>query len=88
MRRFVKISLLAAAVSAIACRELPDYLASDATIARVGRKELKYSDIAEAIPANLSGADIVSFVKLYVDKNVSYTHLRDHQTHRFIAYAV
>lgn len=68
MRRFVKISLLAAAVSAIACRELPDYLASDATIARVGRKELKYSDIAEAIPANLSGADSVSFVKLYVDK--------------------
>lgn len=68
MRLLVKILLLAAVVAVSACRELPDYLVSDATVARVGRKELKSSDIAEAIPSNLSGADSVSFVKLYVDK--------------------
>ena len=69
MRRLVKISLLAAVTATVvACRELPDYLVSDATIARVGRKELKSGDIAEAIPSNLTGADSVSFVKLYVDK--------------------
>lgn len=68
MHRLVKIFSLAAVVATVSCRELPDYLVSDTTIARVGRNELKTSDIAEVIPAGLAGADSVSFVKLYVDK--------------------
>lgn len=68
MRRFVHILLLAVVTLTISCRELPDYLVGDDTVARVGREELTERDIAEAIPANLKGADSLSFVKQYVDR--------------------
>ena len=68
MRLVVKILLAATAVAMTACRDLPDYLVSDNTVAKVGRKELKINEIMEAMPANVKGDDSVSFVKLYVDK--------------------
>lgn len=68
MRLVVKILLAAGAVAMTACRDLPDYLVSDGTVAKVGRKELKISEIVDAMPSNVSGDDSVSFVKLYVDR--------------------
>ena len=68
MRRLVYISLLVVAFLATSCRELPEYLVGDDTIARVGRNELTIADMADVMPANLKGEDSVVFVKQYVDK--------------------
>ncbi len=68
MRRILKISLLVAAVIMSACRELPDYLVGSNTVARVGKNELTISEIQNATPAGLTGADSVSFTKLYIEK--------------------
>ncbi len=68
MRRLVDILLFVALSMAISCRELPDYLVGDDTIARVGRNELTLADMAGVLPSNLSGDDSVAFVKQYVDK--------------------
>ena len=68
MRRLVYISLFVVAFLATSCRELPEYLVGDDTIARVGRNELTIADMADVMPANLKGEDSVVFVKQYVDK--------------------
>ena len=68
MSRLVKILLLVVLTSAVSCRELPDYLVGDDTIARVGRNELSINEIGSAIPANLKGEDSVTYVKQYVDR--------------------
>ena len=68
MRRLVDILLFVALMMVTSCRELPDYLVGDDTIARVGRNELTVADMADVIPANLKGEDSVVFVKQYVDK--------------------
>ena len=54
--------LAATAVAMTRVRDLPDYLVSDNTVAKVGRKELKINEIMEAMPANVKGDDSVSFV--------------------------
>lgn len=68
MRRLVYISLLVVVFMTTSCRELPEYLVGDDTIARVGRNELTIADMANVMPANLKGEDSVAFVKQYVDK--------------------
>ncbi|MBR3911483.1 MAG: hypothetical protein IKJ48_02310, partial [Alistipes sp.] len=68
MRRLVDILLFVTLMMVTSCRELPDYLVGDDTIARVGRNELTVADMADVIPANLKGEDSVVFVKQYVDK--------------------
>lgn len=68
MRRLFYISLLAVVLMTTSCRELPEYLVGDDTIARVGRNELTIADMADVMPANLKGEDSVAFVKQYVDK--------------------
>lgn len=68
MRRLIHILTLVALLAAVSCRELPDYLVGEDTIARVGRDELTIHDVAEAMPSNLQGDDSLTFVKQYVDK--------------------
>lgn len=68
MSRLVKILLLAALLPVVSCRELPDYLVGDDTIARVGRNELSINEISEIMPANLKGEDSVTYVRQYVDR--------------------
>lgn len=51
-----------------ACQELPDYMVGRNTVARVGKNELNISEIQAATPAGLTGADSISFAKLYIDK--------------------
>ena len=68
MRHFLKIYVIAIAVLLSSCRELPDYLVGDNTVARVGREELTTLEISQAVPKNLTGADSLAFVKLYIDK--------------------
>lgn len=68
MRRLVHILLFATLSMVISCRELPDYLVGDDTIARVGRNELTLADMADVIPSNLEGEDSSVYVKQYVDK--------------------
>lgn len=68
MRLVVKILLAAAVAGMTSCRDMPDYLVSDNTVAKVGRKELKTNEIIEAMPANVSGDDSASFVRLYVER--------------------
>lgn len=68
MRRLVDILLLVALLGMTSCRELPDYLVGDDTIARVGRNELTLADMADVMPSNLQGEDSVVYVKQYVDK--------------------
>lgn len=68
MRLFVlKILLAASAVVMTSCRDLSS-LVSDNTVAKVGRNELKITEIMDAMPSKVSGDDSVSFVRLYVDK--------------------
>lgn len=68
MRRLIHILALVALLATVSCRELPDYLVGDDTVARVGRDELTIHEIAEAVPANLTGNDSLSFAKQYVDR--------------------
>jgi hypothetical protein len=68
MSRLVKILLLAALLPVVSCRELPDHLVGDDTIARVGRSELSINEISEIMPANLKGEDSVTYVRQYVDR--------------------
>lgn len=68
MRHIWKIYLLTVAISMASCRELPDYLVGDNTVARVGRQELSTMEISQAVPSNLTGDDSLAFVKLYIDK--------------------
>lgn len=68
MRRIINISLCAALLTLISCRELPDYLVGSNTLARVGRNELSITEVKQAIPSNLRGEDSVAFAKHYVDK--------------------
>ncbi len=68
MRRIAEILILVSLLGAVSCRELPDYLVSDDTIARVGRNELSIITIDNAMPSNLKGEDSVNYVKQYVDR--------------------
>lgn len=68
MQHLTKISLLFAMATMVACQELPDYMVGSNTVARVGKKELNISEIQAATPAGLTGADSISFAKLYIDK--------------------
>ena len=68
MRRLIKISLVVALLASVSCRELPDYLVGDNVVARVGRQDLTIEDIHQNLPANITGADSVAFVRQYVDK--------------------
>ena len=53
MRHFLKIYVIAIAVLLSSCRELPDYLVGDNTVARVGREELTTLEISQAVPKTL-----------------------------------
>jgi hypothetical protein len=68
MQHLTKISLFFAMATMVACQELPDYMVGSNTVARVGKKELNISEIQAATPAGLTGADSISFTKLYIDK--------------------
>lgn len=68
MRHLLKIAALSAALSVSACQELPDYFASDNAVARVGRKELRISEIEHVVPQALGSADSADFVAMYIDK--------------------
>ena len=68
MRRLVEILLAVALLTTVSCRELPDYLVGDDTIARVGRKELSINEIDNLMPSHLKGEDSVTYVKQYVDR--------------------
>lgn len=68
MCRIINISLCAALLTLISCRELPDYLVGSNTLARVGRNELSITEVKQAIPSNLRGEDSIAFAKHYVDK--------------------
>lgn len=68
MRRVVEIVALLALMGVVSCRELPDYLVSDDTIARVGRKELSINEIDNLMPSNLRGEDSINYVRQYVDR--------------------
>lgn len=63
-----KITIAFIAVMCVACQELPNYFVDDTTVARVGRKELRMSDLEQAIPQTLSGADSVNMVGAYIDR--------------------
>ena len=64
MRLVVKILLAATAVAMTACRDLPDYLVSDNTVAKVGRKAPKVEATTEAMQGKDKGAADVSLVKV------------------------
>lgn len=68
MRYLLKITALSAALLVSACQELPDYFASDNAVARVGRKELRMSEIEHVVPQALGSADSADFVSMYIDK--------------------
>lgn len=68
MRRIVNISFLVVLATMVSCRELPDYLVGNNTLARVGRNELSTTEVKQAIPTNLKGEDSVVFAKHYIDK--------------------
>lgn len=68
MQHLTKISLFLAMATMVACQELPDYMVGSNTVARVGKKELNISEIQAATPTGLTGADSISFTKLYIDK--------------------
>lgn len=68
MRRLVEILALVALMGAVSCRELPDYLVGDDTVARVGRQELSINEIDNLMPSNLKGEDSVNYVRQYVDR--------------------
>ena len=63
-----KITIAFIAVMCVACQELPNYFVDDTTVARVGRKELRMSDLEQAIPQTLSGTDSVNMVGAYIDR--------------------
>lgn len=60
------ISFVAAVVCA--CGELPMRPMDDYTLARVGRKELRCSDVEQIVPRTLTGEDSTAFVQMYVDR--------------------
>ena len=68
MRYLLKITALSAALLLSACQELPDYLVGDNTVARVGRKELRMSELEHVVPQALGSADSADFVSMYIDK--------------------
>ncbi len=68
MRIWSKITLIVTSVMASACQELPNYFVDDNIVARVGRKELRFSDLEQGIPQTLSGADSANMVGAYVDR--------------------
>ncbi len=68
MRIFSKIAVVVVAIVVAACQELPNYFVDDNTLARVGRKELRHSDLEKVVPQSLSGADSVNFVGAYIDR--------------------
>ena len=68
MRFILKIAVLCVAIVVASCQELPNYFVDDNTVARVGRKELRLSDLEQAIPQSLTGADSVSFVGAYIER--------------------
>ena len=68
MRILSKITVVCIAALAVACQELPNYFVDDNTVARVGRKELRLSDLEQVIPQSLTGADSANFAGAYIDK--------------------
>lgn len=68
MRILSKIAILFLAAVAVACQELPNYFVDDNTVARVGRKELRLSDLEQVIPQSLTGADSINFAGAYIDR--------------------
>lgn len=69
MRFFTKIALFAVVVMGFAsCQELPNYFVDDMTVARVGRKDLRVSDVEHVVPKSLSSADSLQFVDMYIDR--------------------
>ena len=67
MRIFSKIASVAVVVMLVACRDMSSVAPLSNVVAKVGNKVLTSEEIVEATPANLSSADSLSFVKLYVD---------------------
>ena len=68
MRIFSKIAVFCVAIAFAACQELPNYFVDDTTVARVGRKELRVSELEQVIPQSLSGADSANVVGAYIDR--------------------
>lgn len=67
MRIFSKIASVAVVVMLVACRDMSSVAPLSNVVAKVGNKVLTSEEIVDATPANLSSADSLSFVKLYVD---------------------
>jgi len=69
MRFITNIAIFAVvAIGLAACQELPNYFVDDNTVARVGRKDLRISEIEQVVPKTLSGADSLQFVELYINR--------------------
>ncbi|MDE6624708.1 MAG: hypothetical protein K2K30_10045 [Alistipes sp.] len=63
-----KIAVAAAALLLVGCRELPRYFTGNETLARVGKRELRVSDVRSVVPQGVGGEDSAAFVKVYVDR--------------------
>lgn len=67
MRSFIKIALFSVAIFIVACRDMQSIPPHGDVVAKVGNNVLTVAEIKEMTPANLTGTDSLSFVKLYVD---------------------
>ena len=64
-----KILILLASITLMAgCRELPDYFSGDRTLARVGEKKLRMSELTPTLPQGVRGDDSVALCKVYIDR--------------------
>lgn len=63
-----KIAVVAAALFLAGCQELPDYFASDTTLARAGGNELRMRDVESVVPKGVTGEDSAAFMKVYVGR--------------------
>ncbi len=67
MRAILNIAFVAVAVSLFACRDMHSVSPKSNVVAKVGDKVLTIEEINQSTPANLTGDDSLSFVKMYVD---------------------
>lgn len=68
MSIFSKIAAVAALLFVVGCQELPNYFASDTTLAQAGNAKLKMRDVESVVPKGIVGDDSVAFVKMYIDR--------------------
>lgn len=68
MNWYRKTAIVAGFFVLTACQELPNYLAKDLLLARVGNKELRQRDVQSVVPIGMAGDDSVAFMAVYVDR--------------------